>query len=350
MSDTLHHRFTSAVADSADPTLIQPSNWNDGHVFSGGSAGNMLVRDPTDATYGAKWVPGSVAIVTISTTGVVNDYALGANGTLRCSNASLLTLTGVQAGLDGQLLRITALVSQVDLPHNDTRSLAANRFANQGSSTVSVRPGGSATYQYAGTIWRLVSATGTNLAVDGPLTFGQDGAYDIGSAGAASGGRPRDIYAAGSLIFPTTPNPSSTATAFDDYREVAWTPALSGSTGSPTYSLQVGEYVKGARLTILAFQISLSNVGTLAGTSLTIALPFAIGTLSGATGYEHPLYFHALATNWISLYLSVSGSSNIGTIYGMKAAGTSSFASSLAVADLTNGTILRGVLVYPSAT
>lgn len=51
----LKHRFVSGKSDGADATQVQPSNWNDGHAFSGGAAGDVLTRDPTDATYGAKW-------------------------------------------------------------------------------------------------------------------------------------------------------------------------------------------------------------------------------------------------------------------------------------------------------
>jgi hypothetical protein len=53
----LDHRFRSAKADGADGSQVQPSNWNDGHAFSGGAAGQVLVRDPTDAAYGAAWAP-----------------------------------------------------------------------------------------------------------------------------------------------------------------------------------------------------------------------------------------------------------------------------------------------------
>lgn len=55
MANILKHRFASAKADGADATQVQPSHWNDGHAFSGGNAGDLLIRDPTDATYGAKW-------------------------------------------------------------------------------------------------------------------------------------------------------------------------------------------------------------------------------------------------------------------------------------------------------
>lgn len=85
MSNVLKHRFVSAKTDGADPTQIQPSNWNDGHVFTGGNAGEYLVRDPLDAAFGAKWQPFPALGVwqsyapEIVTNG--NPFVLG-NGTL----------------------------------------------------------------------------------------------------------------------------------------------------------------------------------------------------------------------------------------------------------------------------
>lgn len=55
MANIVKHRFASAKSDGVDLTQVQPSHWNDGHVFTGGVAGDVLTRDPTDASFGAKW-------------------------------------------------------------------------------------------------------------------------------------------------------------------------------------------------------------------------------------------------------------------------------------------------------
>jgi len=60
MANILKHRFVSGKSDGPDPTQIQPSNWNDGHLFAGGNAGDLLTRDPTDPNYGAKWTAAPV--------------------------------------------------------------------------------------------------------------------------------------------------------------------------------------------------------------------------------------------------------------------------------------------------
>jgi len=56
MTDVLKHRFVSPKLDGTDTQQIQPSHWNDGHRFTGGNLDDFLRRDPTDATFGAKWV------------------------------------------------------------------------------------------------------------------------------------------------------------------------------------------------------------------------------------------------------------------------------------------------------
>jgi hypothetical protein len=61
MSGLLKHVKVSAVADDADATKVQPSNWNDYHVYSGGNNGSILLRDTSDVTYGGSWLQ-SVAV------------------------------------------------------------------------------------------------------------------------------------------------------------------------------------------------------------------------------------------------------------------------------------------------
>ena len=70
MASLLFHRFVSPKANGSDGTQVQPSNWNDGHRFTGGAAGDVIIRDPTDATYGVKW--GSLQSITNGGTGRTN--------------------------------------------------------------------------------------------------------------------------------------------------------------------------------------------------------------------------------------------------------------------------------------
>ena len=50
-----NHRFVSAKPDSGDTSVVRPqADWNDSHVFSGGTNGQMLIRDDTQ-TDGWRW-------------------------------------------------------------------------------------------------------------------------------------------------------------------------------------------------------------------------------------------------------------------------------------------------------
>jgi len=35
MAITVKHKFVSAIPDAGDPTIVQPSNWNDSHDLVG---------------------------------------------------------------------------------------------------------------------------------------------------------------------------------------------------------------------------------------------------------------------------------------------------------------------------
>jgi hypothetical protein len=51
----LKHLDPVLYPDSGDVTLFQPSDFNEGHKFTGGNDGQVLVRDVNDVTYGASW-------------------------------------------------------------------------------------------------------------------------------------------------------------------------------------------------------------------------------------------------------------------------------------------------------
>lgn len=98
---------------------------------------------------------------TTTATGTQNDVAVSAL-TLRCNNASALTITGFAAGVDGQLLHVVSVgAGQVDFAHQNTGSAAANRlinFATSGNTSLAAGVG-TATFVYDATTarWRLVA-------------------------------------------------------------------------------------------------------------------------------------------------------------------------------------------------
>lgn len=193
MANIVKHRFVSAKTNGPDATQIQPSNWNDGHLFTGGAADDLLTRDPTDATFGAKWGPGITVITDTSPSGIYNDYVLpgrGANTYWHWVGASAsLTLTGIAGGQIGHRLTIKNISNYpIFLPSGHTGSAASNRFYNPVSSgPTPLATQGYATYVYTG-VWVLIgheqggpitapfaagnfTATGATWTVGSPLNL-----------------------------------------------------------------------------------------------------------------------------------------------------------------------------------
>lgn len=57
-TNVLAHQKVSGKSDGGDATLVQPSDWNAGHTFNAaGNNGDILQRDTSDGTFGAKWFP-----------------------------------------------------------------------------------------------------------------------------------------------------------------------------------------------------------------------------------------------------------------------------------------------------
>ena len=54
MANIVKHKFVSTKTDSSDTSLVRKTEWNDEHLFAGGSANNLLMRD-TGASDGAAW-------------------------------------------------------------------------------------------------------------------------------------------------------------------------------------------------------------------------------------------------------------------------------------------------------
>ena len=111
MAITVKHKFVSPIPDAGDPTIVQPSNWNDTHELSG--LGTMAEQDAnnvaiTGGTISGVAVSGYVPTTrTISAgTGLTGGGDLSANRTLAIAN------TGATAGTYGSDSRsITQVVN-----------------------------------------------------------------------------------------------------------------------------------------------------------------------------------------------------------------------------------------------
>lgn len=109
----------------------------------------------------AATLAGGAIEQTTTSTGSQNDFALTTGASvLRCNNASLLTLTGLAAGRNGQLLDIVSVgAGQVDFADESVGSTAANRIISGVAATISLAPGvGRLSLRYDSTSlrWRVL--------------------------------------------------------------------------------------------------------------------------------------------------------------------------------------------------
>lgn len=81
MPSVLKHKFVSAKTQSPDPTIVSKNEWNDEHLFAGGTTGQFLQYDSTLSDH-VKWAPLGLPFVDITQfpytavgDGVTNNYA-----------------------------------------------------------------------------------------------------------------------------------------------------------------------------------------------------------------------------------------------------------------------------------
>ncbi len=113
-------------------------------TLAAGTGRALLRYDATTQRWRVLMTSDPYSIVQTTTgTGSSSDFALTTNATeLRCNNATALTLTGIAAGYDGQLLDIVSVgAGQVNLTNEDAASAAANRIANQVTGTINLAAG-----------------------------------------------------------------------------------------------------------------------------------------------------------------------------------------------------------------
>lgn len=111
------------------------------------------------ASAGDKWT-----VIPLATTGAQNNWNLGlgaTNAIVKLSNASLLTISGLAAGYEGQIVIFQGLNSQVDFLHNSGLSSVGNKFSNKvssGTSSLASTAAGVIAYVYdlANGFWRCL--------------------------------------------------------------------------------------------------------------------------------------------------------------------------------------------------
>lgn len=180
-----------------------------------------------------------------------NQVALATNGTL-----VLVADASQNVGIAK-----SAPVARLHLAGTGTSGQVTASFIieNLSSGTMGVDITGSAGSSVARFRYAGGAGTGTNSMTGTFMTAGLEGV----SAGT------QGIY------FAPTQVASADANTLDDYEEGTWTPTVSASSGSATYTSQFGTYVKIGRQVTINFWIYGSNKGTLSGGTCSITgLPF----------------------------------------------------------------------------
>lgn len=198
------HRFTAlwlssplTIASGGTNSSATPTNGGVGygtgtaHAYSAaGTAGQVLLSNGAAAP---TWGANSGTTSTITTTGTQTQLALpsgSGNLTIFANNASALTVQGIAAGLDGQLLTIYSIgAGQVNLVHQSGSATAADRLINYATSgnTPLAAGSGSAVFRYDATAarWRMLAheqgAWITPTFAAGDYTAEGGGSWTVGS-------------------------------------------------------------------------------------------------------------------------------------------------------------------------
>ena len=79
--------------------------------------------------------------------------------------------------------------------------------------------------------------------------------------------------AGGGIQFPATQIPSADANTLDDYEEGSWTPTITATSGTPTYTSRTGKYIKIGSLVTIYANVQYDK-NTLSGSLVLASLPF----------------------------------------------------------------------------
>jgi hypothetical protein len=104
----------------------------------------------------------------------------------------------------------------------------------------------------------------------------RDNAINLGSSAA----RFKDLYLSGGVVFNVAGGTgTSTSGTLDDYEEGTWTPAFTfGTSGSVTYTTQLGTYRKVGSLVFVSIALNIASVSSPTGAVTINNLPFTSGS------------------------------------------------------------------------
>jgi hypothetical protein len=141
------------------------------------------------------------------------------------------------------------------------------------------------------------------------------------------------------IAFPAVFSASSDVNTLDDYEEGTWTPVIAPSSGSVTTQSGAGSYVKVGRLVTLYYRVTLTTVGTAAGSMSMGSFPFAT-TSGGGSDCPASGIIRENGLTGVSYQIVIGPNSTTATLFTI---------STNANAPFTNGYVYTGSLSYVTA-
>jgi hypothetical protein len=144
------------------------------------------------------------------------------------------------------------------------------------------------------------------------------------------------------LQFPAVQVASADVNTLDDYEEGSWTPTISSTGGgTPTYTTQVGKYIKVGKKVFVTGKVQLATKGTLAAGGISIGgLPFATentASQESSASFSNYALTTAIVALWgniapnttsISLFLNTAAATSVSTLTDVNLSATSLFSFS----------------------
>jgi hypothetical protein len=286
MTVSLKHTFQSAKTDSADVTLVQPSNWNEEHELE--LATNKLLGRATAGTGAAEEIAIGTALSVSGGTLAVTTVPVANGGTGAATLTGVVKGNGTSPMTAGTVSLTTEVSGTLPVANGGTgaATLAANNvlIGNGTSAVTAVAPG-----------------TSGNVLVSNGTSW---------TSGIAPANPSLDAIATGSLADGSTVviNVDGTVSVVAGEAQVFGSPTTTGIASANYIS---STYDANAQKVVLAYQngVGYAIVGTVSGTSITFGTPVIFNALRTD---DTAIAYHEVAQKVVIAYQDYSGGTQIG--------------------------------------
>jgi hypothetical protein len=195
MAITVKHKFVSAIPDAGDPTIVQPSNWNDDHDLTGTIP---VANGGTGASTLTGYVKGN-GTAAMTATATVPSTDITGLGTMSAQNANSVNITGGSISgttVSGYVPTTTSITAGTGLTGGG--DLSANRTLAIANTAVTAAAYGSASKTLTATVnaqGQLTALADTNIAITNTQVSGlgtastKDAGVALGVATLDAGGK-----------------------------------------------------------------------------------------------------------------------------------------------------------------